>query len=243
MRNVRAKAVLALAVAIATWLATAAPVNGHGPETLLPPEIKATYDSEPAPIPVPSEGRSPISLRLATSIEMEDGSHPPPSQELRFAFDRHYRLDLGDIPACPPAIRSQSRTGESPCPEAEIASGRSRWDVAFPGQDPVQVEGRTVAYKIPRGKIAIHVFLPAPVTGDVVTTVELSRAPKDSRYGLLATASLPKVAGGSGSLLYMGLRFRKGLFSVACPQGKLQSSLAAGFVDGTRVSVDSLTAC
>ena len=243
MGNVRAKAVLVLVVATATWLATAAMASGQRPETLLPPEIKATYASQPAPIPVPAEGRIPISLRLATSIEMEDGSHPPPARELRFAFDRPYRLDLGHVPTCPPAIRSQSRTGESPCPKAEIASGRSSWDVAFPGQDPVQVEGRTVAYKIPRGRIAIHVFLPAPVTGDVVTTAALSRALKGSRYGLLATASLPKVAGGSGSLLYMGLRFHKGLFSVACPQGKLQSSLAASFLDGTRVSVDSLTTC
>ena len=243
MGILRAKAVLALAVAVATCLVAAATASGQRPETPLPPDIDVTYDSQPAPIPVPSEERIPISLRLSTSIEMEDGSHPPPVRELRFAFDRQYRLDLGDVPTCPPGIRSQSRTGESPCPEAEIASGRSKWDVAFPGQEALQVEGRTVAYKIPRGKIAIHVFLPAPVTADVVTTVELSRAHKGSRFGLLATASLPKVAGGNGSLLYLGLRFDKGLFSVACPQRNLQSSLAAGFVDGTRVSVGSLTPC
>lgn len=242
MGNLRAKAVLALAVAVATCLVAAATVFGQRPETPLPPDIDVTYGLQPAPIPVASEGRIPVSLRLSTSIEMEDGSHPPATRELRFAFDRQYRLDLGDVPICPAAVRSQGR-GESPCPEAEIASGRSEWDVAFPGQEPMQVEGRTVAYKIPHGKLALHVFLSAPVTADIVTTVELSRAPKGSRYGLLATAFLPKVAGGNGALLYMGLRFDKGLFSVACPQRNLQSSLAAGFVDGTRVSVGSLTTC
>lgn len=242
MGDLRAKTVLAFAAAVATCLVAATAVFGQRAETPLPPGIDITYDSQPAPIPVPSEGRIPISLRLATSIEMGDGSHPPATRELRFAFDRQYRLDLGDVPTCPPAVRSQGR-GESPCPAAEIASGRSSWDVAFPGQEPMQVEGRTVAYKIPRGKIAIHVFLPAPVTADVVTLVELSRAPKGSRYGLLATATLPKVAGGSGSLLYLGLRFDKGLFSVACPQRNLQSSLAAGFADGTRVTVGALTTC
>jgi hypothetical protein len=243
MGKIRAKAVLALAVAVATGLATDATVFGQRLETPLPTANRVTYVAQPAPIPMPSEGRIPVSLRLSTSIEMKDGSHPPPARELRFAFDRHYRLALDDVPTCPPGIRSQGRTGESPCPEAEIASGRSKWDVAFPGQGPVQVEGRTVAYKIPRGKIAIHVFLPAPVTADVVATAALSRAPKKSRYGLVVTASLPKVAGGNGSLIYMRLRFHKGLFSVACPQRKLQSSLAARFIDATRASVTALTTC
>jgi len=243
MERVRAKIVLIPAVAIATCLIAAAATFGQRPDTLLPSEVQVTFASQPAPIPVPSEGRIPVSLRLATGIAFADGSHPPPATELRFAFDRQFRLGLGDVPTCSGGIRSQVRNGESPCPEAEIASGRSKWDVAFPGQGPVQVEGRTVAYKIPRGKIAFHVFLSAPVTADIVTTAELSRAPEGSRYGLLATAYVPKIAGGSGSLVYMGMRFRKGLFSAACPQRQLQSGLATRFADGTLVSTTSLTVC
>ena len=241
MESLRAK--VALAFALATCLLAAGASLGQGRETLLPPQLEVAYDVQPAPIPVPSEGRVPVGLRLVISIANEDGSHPPAARQLRFAFDRGLRLALGDVPVCPPGIRSHSRTGESPCPEAEIASGRSRWDVAFPEREPVQVEGRTVAYKMPRGKVGIHVFLSAPVTADVVTTVELAPAPKGSRYGLTATALLPKVAGGAGSLIYMGLRFHKGLFSAACPQRKLQSGLAARFVDGTLASAASTTVC
>lgn len=243
MKKIRVKMILTFVFAISTSLILAAATFGQRADDLLPPEIQMAFASQPAPIPVPSEGRVPASLRLATSIEMEDGSHPPPATELRFALDRQFRLALADVPTCPSGVRSQSRTGESPCPESRVASGRSKWDVAFPEREPIQVEGRTVVYKVDSRKLAFRTFLPAPVTAEIATLVELSRAPKGSRYGLLATASLPKVAGGHGSLVDLGLRFRKGLFSVACPQRKLQSRLAIRFADGTLVSATSATAC
>lgn len=243
MGKVRAKVLLTLAAAIAASLVLVSTTFGQRGIDLFPPQVKLTYASRPAPIPVPAEGRIPVSLRLATSIEMDDGSHPPPLRELRFEFDRQFRLDLGDVPTCPSGIRSQSRTGEDPCPEARIAFGRSKWDVAFPGQEPVQVEGRTTAYKIDSRRVALHVFLPAPVTADVVATAEVSRAPKGNLYGLLIAASVPKVAGGYGSLVDLRLRFRKGLFSLACPQRRFQSKLTGSFVDGTRTSVATLVTC
>jgi hypothetical protein len=243
MKRVRAKAVLTLALAIATSLVAAAASLGNRADDLFPPAALMRFSATPAPIPVPSEGRIPVSLRLATSIEIEGGSHQPPAKELRFEFDHGFQLALADVPTCPSGVRSQSRTGESPCPEARVASGRSRWDVAFPGQEPVQVAGRTTAYKIAPRKLVFHVFLEAPVTADVFTTVELSRAPRGDRYGLRATATIPKVAGGYGSLVDLRLRFRKGLFSLACPQRKVQSRLTADFVDGTRLIAAHFITC
>lgn len=242
MKSVLAKAILIFAFAITTGLVPAATL-GQAADDLPPPELRATYALDPAPIPAASEGRIPVSLRLATSVLVENGSHPPPATRLRFEFDRQFRIAFGDVPTCPSGIRSQGRTGKAPCPEARIASGRSSWDVAFPGQEPMQVEGRTSAYKIGPRKMAFHVFLPAPVTADVVSTVELSQAPKRSRYGLRATVSIPKVAGGYGSLLDLGLRFPKGLFSVACPQRSIQSGFVATFAGAGRLSAASATLC
>lgn len=243
MGRFHAKAVLTLVAAIVVCLAATAAAFGQRGIDLFPPAVKLSYDAQPAPIPVPAEGRIPVSLRLATSIEMNDGSHPPPAQELRFEFDRQFRLALGDVPTCPAGVRSQSRGETNPCPEAEVASGRSKWEVAFPGQEPTQVEGRTTAYKIAPEKMVLRVFLAAPVVAEVVTTAKLSRAPKGGPYGIRLTATLPKIAGGSGSLLYLGLRFRKGLFSLACPQRRFQSKLTGSFVDGTRASVATFAAC
>lgn len=243
MERVRAKLALTLVLVFATCLAAAAATFGQRGIEFFPPRVELTYASQPAPIPVPSEGRIPVSLRLATSIEMDDGSHPPPAKELRFEFDRQFRLDLGDVPTCPSGVRSQSRTGKHPCPEARIAFGRSRWEVLFPEREPTQVEGRTVVYKIDSRKLAFHVSLAAPVTADVVTTAEISRPPEGGPYGTRITATVPKVVGGYGSLVDLELRFRKGLFSLTCPKRRFQTKLTGSFVDGTRVSVAFFINC
>jgi hypothetical protein len=62
-------------------------------------------------------------------------------------------------------------------------------------------------------------------------------------YGLSAAASIPKLAGGSGSLTYLGLRFRKGLFSAACPKRHLQFGVADSFADGTSAAGGLIVTC
>ena len=231
-----------LTFVVVVGLTATATSLGQRADNLLPPVLRTTFALDPAPIPVASEGRIPVSLRLATSVVSEDGSHPPAATQLRFDFDRRFRLALGDVPTCPSGVRSQSRGQMETCPEARVASGRSRWDVAFPGQKQIQVEGRTTAYKIGTRRLAFRVFLPAPVTAEVIAPVELSRAPTRT-YGLRAAVSIPKIAGGHGSLLDLGLRFRQGLFSLACPQRSFQSGFLATFADGSRLSAASATLC
>lgn len=62
-------------------------------------------------------------------------------------------------------------------------------------------------------------------------------------YGFRASVPIPKIAGGYGSLVQLGLRFRKGLFSVACPQGRLQSRVTDSFADGSVVGGTVITTC
>ncbi|HWJ42982.1 MAG TPA: hypothetical protein VNR67_06085, partial [Solirubrobacterales bacterium] len=162
MERVSGKVLLALAAALATCLIATAATFAQRADAPLPPNVQMSFAAQPAPIPVPSEGRMPVSLRLAASISLEDGSHPPAASRLRFDLDRRFRLDLGDVPACPSGIRSQGRTGRDPCPEARIASGRSGWEVLFPGQEPIRAEGPTTAYKIARDRMAIRAFVTGP---------------------------------------------------------------------------------
>ena len=242
MERFRAKVALALAAAFATGLIAAVASFGQGPSIPLPPDIRMTLSAEPAPIPVPSEGRIPVSLRLATSISTDAGSHPAPATRILFEFDRQFQLTLAGLPNCSQAAFGP-RTARSPCEEVRFASGRSIWEVAFPGQEPTQVEGRTIAYKIGPRRMAFRVFLPAPVTAEVLIPVAVKKAPTGSVYGLGATAVIPKVAGGYGSLLRLGLRFRKGVFSLACPKRRFQASATATLVDGTRLSMATVTTC
>ena len=242
MERIRAKALFALVVAIAASLVVTAATFGQRPEIGFPPQVQMTYSSQPQPVPAPSEGRIPVSLRLSTSISLEDGSHPPAATGLRFEFTRQFGLSLADLPTCPRAPLGP-RSERSPCEEVRFAAGRSKWEVAFPGQEPIQVEGRTIAYKIGSRTMALRVFLPAPVTAEVLIPVEITRVPPGTIYKTRATATIPKVAGGYASLLHLGLHFRKGVFSLACLQGGFQSSLTVDFADGTRSSVAQLRVC
>ena len=56
-------------------------------------------------------------------------------------------------------------------------------------------------------------------------------------------ATVPKIANGYGTLTELKFRFRKGIFSAACPTGMLQTRGASRFVDGQALLVTSVQAC
>lgn len=213
-------------------------------DLLIPlPNVKSVFDAAPSPIPVPSEGRIPVSLRLADTISTEDGSHPPAATEVRFDLDRQLRLDLSGIPRCPwTPTQIYPAFDWGNCEPATVGGGRIKWEVAFPEQEWIRTGAEATAYRGNRNKLLIRTYVPAPINGEVVFPVALSSA-GEGAYGVRATASIPKIAGGSGSLVYFGLRFRKGLFSAACPQRRLQSRVTDTFADGSSSAVASIVTC
>jgi len=233
-------AVAACALVAAGLAATAA--QGEPLDDLLP-HVHIGFAAQPAPVPVPSEGRIPVSLRLTDSIWTDDGSHPPAATEVRYELDRSFRLDLSGVPRCPWApIQSYPAFDWSRCAPAAVATGRIKWEVAFPEEEAVRVGGQAIVYRGRANKLLIRTRIPTPIDAEIVIPVKLSR-PAGDAYDLKATASIPKIAAGSGSLVYLGLRFRKGIFSVACADGRLQSRVTNSLTDGTRLGVVLFTNC
>jgi hypothetical protein len=232
-----------LAVCLPAALAGAGPSSAERLIDIGPPVLHIGVVATPAPIPAPSEGRIPVSLRLADSIGTDDGSHPSAATEVRFELDKQLRLDLSGVPRCPWApTQSYPAFDWSSCEPATVGSGRIKWEVAFPEREAFRTGGDTTVYRGNRNKLLIRTYLPAPVSGEVVIPVGLS-PPSEDRYGLSATASIPKVAGGAGALTYLGLRFRKGLFSAACPKRRLRSRVTDDFTDGTRLFGSPFVTC
>jgi hypothetical protein len=197
------------------------------------PVVHTTLSATPSPIPAPSEGRVAVSLRLADSIWTDDGTHPPAATEVRFELDRQLQFDMADFPVCKPTSRVPR--DQRPCDEGKIAAGRTQVEVQFPEQPAIRVLGDATAYKTGPRSMMIFTYLPAPVTGMLLIPVAVDRGAL-GLSGLSATATIPKLAGGSGSLTYLGLRFRKGLFSAACPKRRLQSQVTDTFADGTKAA-------
>lgn len=229
-------------VVAATAGSVAAPSHGEPLDDLLPP-VHAGFAADPAPIPVSSEGRIPVSLRLTDSIWTDDDSHPPAATQLRFELDKSFRFDLSDVARCSGGIHYDIRTEVSRCAKVKFASGKIKVRVAFPEQGtPIVVAGDAIAYKANSGKVFIRAYLPAPITGEIFIPVAVGRSAAGP-YGVQLTATVPKLAGGYGSLVYLGLRFRKGLFSVACADERLQSRVTNSLADGTKLSVARITNC
>jgi hypothetical protein len=89
----------------------------------------------------------------------------------------------------------------------------------------------------------IHAYFSAPVTGAIVTTLKIKKV-KNGRYGLKTVATIPKIAGGSGSVKSFNLAITKrGVLSAKCPDGKLQANATAIFADGTKASAPIVRTC
>jgi hypothetical protein len=243
MKGMRAKRACRVAAVFAVVSISAGSALAEGKIDSLLPVVRSTLSATPSPVPAPSEGRIPVSLRLADSISTDDGSHPPAAEKVRFEIDRQLRLDLSGVPRCPWApVQRYPAFDWGRCKPATVGGGRIRWEVAFPEKETFRTGGEATAYRGNRNKLLIRTYLPAPVSGEVVIPVALSPRNEDI-YGLEATASIPKVAGGSGSLTYLGLRFRKGLFSAACPKRRLQSQVTDTFADGTQAVGGLIITC
>lgn len=121
------------------------------------------------------------------------------------------------------------------CKKAEVATGPIQFEVGFPEQEPVKLSGLATAYNGRPGAMTVRAQLPDPVNGGIIIPVKPSRADRGA-YGVTLTASFPKVANGAGSLVYLGLRFRRGIFSAACTKRRFQSRVSHTFIDGTETS-------
>ena len=229
----------ALAACLVAVVVGPAAAPGAPLDDLLP-HLNTRITATPAPMPVPSEGRIPVSLRLVDSIWTDDGSHPPAATEVRFELDEQLRFDMADVSICKPTSRIPR--DQTPCDEGKVAAGRIQVEIQFPEEPPIRVLGDATAYKTGPRSMTIFAYLSAPVTGMLSFPMTVNRG-APGIYGLEVTASIPKVADGSGSLTYLGLRFRKGLFSAACPKRRLQSHVTDTFADGTQISGGSIVTC
>lgn len=188
----------------------------------------------------PTPIRFTVTLNFNTRIE-----RPPPMRELLLSLDRQISLDVKEIPTtkdmprCLSGLRPRLRVGQvrKDCGPAVVGHGRMDVEVQFPGQAPVLVASDLVALNggVENGKAKMYLYsyFSAPVTGSVVTTMELEKIRK-GRYGLEAIATIPKIAGGSGSITSFALSLKRGVLSATCPDGRLDFRAKGVFSDGTR---------
>jgi hypothetical protein len=192
---------------------------------------------------------TPITLNVSGKIRTLDGSHLPAAKEFVVETDKNGGINVKGLPTCKASqLQSQdTKHAEAICKSAIIGSGSAVVEIAFPEQNPIDATTKIIAFnggfKGGVTTLYIHAYLTVPTPAAVVTTVKVKKISK-GRYGLLSIASIPKIAGGSGSTKSFNLTInKKGVLTAKCPDGKLQAKGTGIFSDGTRVTGEVIRTC
>jgi len=239
---------MALAALISVSLAGIATGAGS-PVTVEAGNLRVTFDGDFSPQKLPKKKFAPISLTASGKIETKDGTHPPALKEVVLETDKNGAINVKGIKPCKSG-QLQSRdtaAAKKACPKSIIGKGKTTVEVQFPEQKPIDVSSELLVFSggTSGGKttLYIHAYFSAPVTGAIVTTVKIKKI-KNGRYGLKSVATIPKIAGGSGSVKTFSLKInRKGVLSAKCPDGKLQVHGTAVFADGTKAAATIPRTC
>lgn len=243
---------LMLTMAVAALIAVSVAGIATGadkPVTVEAGNLRVTFNGGFSPKKLPKKKFAPITLKASGKIETKDGTHPPALKSVVLESDKNGAINVKGIPVCK-AGKLQSRdtkAAEKACPKSIIGSGTTNIEIQFPEQKPIPVESKLLVFNggFSGGTttLYIHAFITVPTPAAVVTTVKIKKI-HNGRYGLKSVATIPKIAGGSGSVTAFSLKItKKGVLTAKCPDGKLQVHGDALFADGTKASATILRTC
>ena len=247
-------ALCALVALTAVGFASAA---GEGPVTVQVGNLKFTADGHFSPKALSKKTPAPISLQASAKIATTDGSHPPALTTVEVETDKNGFVNVKGIPTCKGGqLQSRdTKAAEAACGDAIIGEGDTTVEVAFPEQQPILVKSKLLLINggTSGGTTTwyVHAYFNAPITGAIVTTVKIKKH-ANGRYGLKSVATIPKIAGGAGSVTSFDLTIDRNVkvggktyhpLTAKCTDGKLQAQALAKFADGTQAKAQFVRAC
>ena len=212
---------------------------------------KVMSKTELTPIAFEAEGR------LESISADPTNRHPPALKEVLLEADKNTAVFVKGFPACKSGqLQSQDTAhAEAICKTAIIGKGTVDVEIAFPESKIVPVSSKLLVFNGGEAggvtTFYIHAYITVPVPAAIVTTVKIKKV-HHGRYGLETISSIPKIAGGSGSLTAFSLKIDKkytyqgkkvSVLSAKCPDGKLMAHAVALFADGTKAATDFVRAC
>jgi hypothetical protein len=246
----RSKLIWSLAIGGLIALSAAAIAAAEKPTTVRAGNLVVTINGGVTPKALPKDKLAPITLNLSGKIANADGSHPPAIKEVVVDTDRNGTIDALGVPTCKQGQLEAQTTAaaEEICKPAIVGKGTTDVEVLFPESKPVPLQSKLLAFnggtKGGTTTIFIHAYLTSPVTAALVTTVKISKEHKGP-YGIRSVASVPKIAGGAGSVTAFSLTFPKKLFTykgkkhgyllARCANGHFLAQAEVKFADGTKI--------
>jgi len=209
-----------------------------------------TINGGVTPKALPKKTMAPITLNVEGKIATADGTHPPALIEAIVDTDKNGTIDARGVPTCKQGeLEARTTTeAEKACKPAIVGTGITDVELQFPESKPVPIHSKLLALnggtKGGKTTIFIHAYLSNPVSAALVTTVKVAKV-KNGPYGIRSVATIPRIAGGDGSVTAFTLKFPKQLFAykgkkhgyllAKCPQGKFVAQAEAKFASGEKI--------
>jgi hypothetical protein len=237
------------AVAALIAVSVAGIATAEQPVTVRAGNLIMTFNGGFSPKTLSKTKFTPISLNVSGKLKTADGTHPPALKEFNVETDKNGAINVKGLPVCKSSqLQSQdTKHAEAICKSAIIGSGQATAEIAFPEQAPILAKTKIIAFNggFSGGTttLYIHAYLTVPTPAAIVTTVKIKKI-HNGRYGLKAVSTIPKIAGGSGSVVDFNLTInKKGVLTAKCPDGKLQAKGEAKFSDGTVAKAEIVRTC
>jgi hypothetical protein len=249
--------ILAIAAAVAVTSAAIAAAAGEKPTVVRAGNLQLTINGSVTPKALPKNKLAPITLNVSGGIATIDHTHPPALKEVIVDTDKNGTVNAKGLAACTASkLQSQdTKHAEAICKEAIIGTGTTSVEIAFPEQKPIPVTSKLLAFnggtKGGVTTIFIHAYITVPTPAAIVTTVKISKEHKGP-YGLHSIASVPKIAGGSGSVTSFSLTFhrlftykgkKQSYFLAKCPTGRFVAQAEAVFTNGEKIKGGVVRTC
>ena len=248
---------MAIGALLALTLAGIAAAAKDKPVTAKVGELEFTANGGFSPKALPKKTLAPIALNASGAIKMADGSHPPALKEVLIETDKNGTVDVEGFPFCTSGkLQSQdTEHARAICKSSIIGEGKTEVEIAFPESKSVPVTSDLLVFNGgAKGGVTtffVHAYITVPVPAAIVTTVKIKKV-KNGRYGLRSVASVPKIAGGSGSVKSFSLKIDKkyaykgkkhSILNLKCPDGKIQVAATAVFADHTKAATEFIRTC
>jgi hypothetical protein len=196
-----------------------------------------------SPTKLPKSKLAPIHLNVEGTINTLDGTHPPALEKVVVETDKNGTINAKGLPKCTVGklVATETAVAEQHCKSAIVGKGKTDVEVEFAEQKPFLAKSKLLAFNggVKGGvtTILIHAFLKSPVSAAVITTVKVSKIHKGP-YGTKSIATIPVIAGGSGSVKDFQLEIfktftykgkKQSYLLAKCPNGKLQAKAESFF--------------
>ncbi len=205
---------------------------------------------------LPKHAFAPIHFQGFGEIKTTNGSIPPALQHVRLDFDHDGHLTTAGLAVCRPEQLEGATTPEARrrCGAAIVGNGHIGAEVDLAGIARVKLRSPLTVFNGPRRDgdptAILHAQAPFPISETYVIVIPIER--RKGTYGYRVSFDIPPIAGGLGSLTYIGAKIgrlynfhgsQRSYVSARCSDYILQTQGFFSFADGNVIYGSVFKAC